>query len=91
MSQQPVLGTIHHFYICVSDYNKSFEFYNSFLPKLGYKIIRNNDFYTGWVNQSLGQFGIAPAREEHKDIKHTRYAVGYHHLAWNATSKEEVD
>ncbi|RIB05370.1 Glyoxalase/Bleomycin resistance protein/Dihydroxybiphenyl dioxygenase [Gigaspora rosea] len=72
MSQQPALGSIHHFYISVSDYEKSVEFYDSFLPK-------------------LGQFGINRAKEEYKDIKHIKYAVGYHHLAWNATSKEEVD
>ncbi|RIB21480.1 Glyoxalase/Bleomycin resistance protein/Dihydroxybiphenyl dioxygenase [Gigaspora rosea] len=91
MSQQPVLGTIHHFCICISDYKKSVEFYDSFLPKLGYKMIRNNDIYSSWVNQSLGQFVITKPKEEYKDIQHTRYAVGYHHLAWNATSKEEVD
>ncbi|CAG8812568.1 2286_t:CDS:2, partial [Cetraspora pellucida] len=72
MSQPPALGTIHHFGLLVSDYKKSIEFYDSFLPR-------------------LGQFFIGPAKEEHRDIKHTRYAVGYHHLAWNATSKEEVD
>ncbi|CAG8761532.1 18817_t:CDS:2, partial [Gigaspora rosea] len=91
MSQQPALGSIHHFYISVSDYEKSVEFYDSFLPKLGYNMLRNNILCTCLVNQYLGQFGINRAKEEYKDIKHIKYAVGYHHLAWNATSKEEVD
>ncbi|CAG8528725.1 3839_t:CDS:2 [Scutellospora calospora] len=91
MSQQPILGTTHHNSICVSDYKRSFEFYDSFLPKIGYKILRKTEYYTSWVNQALGQFVISRAKDEYKDIKHTRYAVGFHHLAWNATSEKEVD
>lgn len=49
-------------------------------------------YYTAWTNKACGiQIGVAPIKPEHKDSKHIRYSVGFHHLALNATSREEVD
>ncbi|RIA93701.1 Glyoxalase/Bleomycin resistance protein/Dihydroxybiphenyl dioxygenase [Glomus cerebriforme] len=91
-NQTPVLGSLSHFCLSVSDYEKSIKYYDTILKKLGYKQFMQKEYYTGWVNTLCGvQFGISSVRPEYKDSKHQRYSVGFNHLALNATSREQVD
>ncbi|CAG8550556.1 16836_t:CDS:2, partial [Funneliformis caledonium] len=92
MSKTPVLGSFNHLSLCVGDYEESIKFYDSFLTQLGYKQKIINDKYTMWINSlSGGQIAISPTRPENKESKHVRYSVGYHHIALNASSREQVD
>ncbi|GBC02934.1 hypothetical protein RclHR1_00490020 [Rhizophagus clarus] len=91
-NQGPVLGSLSHFCLSVSDYEKSIKYYDTVLEKLGFKSFSREKTHTSWVNKLGGiQFVISPIRSENKDSKHTRYSVGFHHLALNATSREEID
>ncbi|CAI2176031.1 2660_t:CDS:2 [Funneliformis geosporum] len=87
-----VLGSLNHLGLCVSDYKESIKFYDSFLTQLGYKQTVTNDKYTSWLNAtSGGQIVISPIRSENKESKHERYSVGFHHLALNSSTREQVD
>ncbi|CAG8719058.1 18856_t:CDS:10 [Rhizophagus irregularis] len=91
-NQGPILGSLSHLSLSVSDYDKSIKYYDTVLTKLGFKPLMKEVYYTAWTNKACGiQIGVAPIKPEHKDSKHIRYSVGFHHLALNATSREEVD
>uniref|UniRef100_A0A1D1Z2V2 Uncharacterized protein yqjT n=1 Tax=Anthurium amnicola TaxID=1678845 RepID=A0A1D1Z2V2_9ARAE len=91
-TEAPVLGSLAHLCLSVSDYEKSIKFYEAVLIKLGFKPYYNASYYTSWLNHSSRvQIGVSPVKPENKDSKHVRYSVGYHHLALNATSRDEVD
>ncbi|KAG9305513.1 hypothetical protein G9A89_006483 [Geosiphon pyriformis] len=86
-----IFGSLNHLCLTVSDYDKSIELYDLFLTRLGYKQGLSTPNYTLWSHPKVGSIGINPVKPEYKDIKHNRYTAGFHHLAFNASSRKDVD
>ena len=89
----PQLG-IHHVDIVVSSLERSLPFYRELLEPLGYERageVRGERGESIWYlhGDRVGvPLGI---REAQSSGEHDRYAVGLHHLAFEASSRELVD
>ena len=91
----PVRG-VDHLDLVVTDLERSLEFYNELLRPLGFT--RNSEIAgergervvylggTGGASVSLRQ-----AQSDAHATPYDRYAVGIHHLAFGAESRERVD
>lgn len=86
-------GAFHHIDLNVTDLEASKRVYGLVLEFLGYSQVKDKDGYE-WDLQvegrgaSLGLRQCEPALAGHI---HRRYAPGFHHLAWRAESREDVD
>jgi catechol 2,3-dioxygenase-like lactoylglutathione lyase family enzyme len=85
-----VLGSIHHLALTVSDMTRAAAFYEQLLAHLGYARVENKPEHVLWAGPG-GALGISPVRPALAGRKHDRYAVGLHHLAFNAPSRSDVD
>jgi catechol 2,3-dioxygenase-like lactoylglutathione lyase family enzyme len=83
-------GNIHHLTLTVRDVGRSEPFYDSVLGFLGYQKIEQKPQWIVWATPT-SSFSIAPCRPESKQKKHDRYAPGFNHAAFVASSREEVD
>lgn len=87
-------GLFHHIDLNVSDLGAAKEVYGSVLEFLGYRMVKDDEKGCEWDRgrddrrTSLGLRAIDP---ELATYAHRRYAPGLHHLAWRASSREEVD
>ena len=81
---------LHHIEIYVSDLNRSVEFWGWFLPQIGYEPYQTWDKGRSW---KLGDSYIVfvQAEKDFLDISYHRKRVGLNHLAFHATSREQVD
>ena len=81
---------LHHIEIYVSDLNRSVEFWGWFLPQIGYEPYQTWDKGRSW---KLGDSYIVfvQAEKDFLDISYHRKRVGLNHLAFRATSREQVD
>jgi glyoxylase I family protein len=91
-----IRGSLSHLDLTVADLQRSVEFYDRVLGRLGYR--RRDAAGAGvpcWSisDPSGGCFTIAlkPARPESGTTGHDRYAPGLHHLAFHADSRQDVD
>jgi catechol 2,3-dioxygenase-like lactoylglutathione lyase family enzyme len=89
-------GSLSHVDLTVADLQRSVEFYDRVLGRLGYR--RLDGVGAGapcWgISDAHGWFftiALKPARAEHRTTPHERYAPGLHHLAFHADSREDVD
>jgi len=78
-----------HTKIAVSDFNKSFQFYEGILKMLGYKQVSDKEDRAGWVSQN--GYGVLIAQAENIDYKYQFGAPGLHHICLKASSTELVD
>ena len=84
-------GWVHHIDLTVSDLRRSEPFYDAVLGFFGYRRGRHGDTWIDWdLRQSHGCPSVAIVQAK-SDQKHDRYACGLHHLAWVATSRDDVD
>ena len=87
---------MHHVDIVVSSLERSLPFYRELLGPLGYTAADSAEGERGEViwyldGEGVGaSLGIREAQSE-RDAAYDRYAVGLHHLAFEAASKESVD
>jgi glyoxylase I family protein len=87
-------GGFHHIDLNVSDLAASKAVYGPVLDFLGYALVKDKPEGCEWDlgpdghGASLGLRACDPALASHA---HRRYAPGLHHLAWRASSREEVD
>jgi glyoxylase I family protein len=87
---------MHHVDIVVSSLERSLPFYRELLGPLGYTAADAAEGERGEViwyldGEGVGaSLGIREAQSE-SDAAYDRYAVGLHHLAFEAASKESVD
>ena len=89
---EPVLGTMNHLGITVSDLAESTErFYGPLLRFLGYEVIHQTAEMSVWLAASGCAVNLWQAKPEHAGRKPERYAPGFHHFAFNADSRETVD
>ena len=83
---------VHHVDLVVSSIERSLPFYSELLGPLGYTRVSEVEgergetiWYLGGAVDSVG------LREAQADLPHDRYAIGLHHLAFEATSRTQVD
>ena len=85
-------GTIHHLDLTVTDPFTSAAFYECVLGHMGYRRARDYDDGIDFDNTSTGNaftsIGLVRARNR---VPHDRFTPGLHHVAWTASSREDVD
>ena len=85
---------LHHVDIVVSSLERSLPLYRDFLRPLGYveggEIVGERG-ESVWYLDGEGVGASLGIREAQSGVEHDRYAVGVHHLAFEASSKEMVD
>jgi glyoxylase I family protein len=85
---------MHHVDIVVSSLERSLPLYRELLEPLGYTHsaeIRGERGETVWYLDGQGVGVSLGIREAQSPTAHDRYAVGLHHLAFEASSRELVD
>jgi catechol 2,3-dioxygenase-like lactoylglutathione lyase family enzyme len=85
---------LHHVDIVVSSLERSLPLYRALLRPLGYVAAYEVVGERGepvWYLDGEGVGASLGIREAQIDVQHRRYAVGLHHLAFEASSKEMVD
>ena len=90
---------IDHIQITVKDMKVAENFYDRFLPILGFDIknkveafIEEHDFHVIEYTHELLAFAITSPRQAYKnDMVNRRKPGSLHHLAFKAESREEVD
>jgi len=96
-SAEPRLITpgLAHVDLVVSSLERSLEFYGGLLEPLGWRRRREivgergeRVVYLGIPGRLEGSLGL---RERQRDGAHDRYALGVHHVSFNAASREAVD
>src|SRR3954451_7235061 len=84
---------IDHVDLVVSDLERSLEFYRELLRPLGYTKVSPITGERGervvYVSHPDGD--AVGLREAQSDVPHDRYALGLHHLALRAPSREAID
>ncbi len=89
----PMARTLHHVDLTVSDVQRAKRFWAPLMEFLGYRVAQDTSedlaFATG--DDRTTSVVLRPAREARSGMTHDRYAPGLHHLAFRASSREEVD
>src|SRR5439155_13118891 len=81
---------IDHLSICVSDIERSKDFYKKVLGFLGFKLKYDLGDYAGWSNGKT-LFWIKEADAEGKKHPHRVGNVGFHHYAFELSRRKDVD
>ena len=84
-----VLG-VDHLSISVRDFKKSKKFYDGLLKFLGFKVFLKGKNYIGWSNKKT-RLIIMPVLAKYKKLKHEKGMVGFHHYAFELSSRRDVD
>ena len=86
----PRVVGIDHLVLSVGDFARSKDFYRKVLGFLGFKLKHDHDEAAGWSNGKT-LFWIAEADADGKRHKHRKGDVGFHHYAFELTSRKDVD
>jgi glyoxylase I family protein len=86
-----MLGALHHLALTVSDRTKSELFYDAVLNFMGYEQIEKTEAFTMWWLPQAGAILLYAANPNSPNPQHDRYSPGFHHLAFNADRREQVD
>jgi len=86
----PRVVGIDHLVLSVGDLARSKEFYRKVLGFLGFKLKHDYDDAAGWRNGKT-LFWIAKADAEGKTHRHRKGDIGFHHYAFELTSRKDVD
>jgi catechol 2,3-dioxygenase-like lactoylglutathione lyase family enzyme len=84
-------GEIHHIRLTVSSLSQSAAFYTSLLSELNYRVARQASRTISFHHRTSPAALILSETGESLGLTHSRDAPGLHHLAFHASSKEEVD
>ena len=87
------LGMMNHLALTLSDLRTSENvFYRPVLEFLGYGKLEDGQEMTLWWSERAGAgVNLWQADPELAAIPHQRYAPGFHHFAFSAESREQVD
>jgi glyoxylase I family protein len=87
------LGMMNHLALTLSDLRTSEKvFYRPVLEFLGYGKLEDGQEMTLWWSERAGSgVNLWQADPELAAIPHQRYAPGFHHFAFSAESREQVD
>ncbi len=83
-------GQIYHVEVNVSEFDKSFKFYDGFLGWLGYRRVAEHKQWAGW---SMGNCSVWVTQcfGKHLQEGYHRQRVGLNHIAFHADSRDMVD
>lgn len=81
---------IDHLGISVSNFKSSRAFYDRLLKFLGFKILDEFDDAIGWTNGKT-RIWISQADTKGKKYKYREGDVGFHHYAFQLSSRKAVD
>ena len=86
-------GAMNHLALTLSDLKSAEQaFYAPLLEFLGYAKVEDAPEMTLWFSQSAGAaVNLFQAADELKARPHERYAPGFHHFAFWAESRDQVD
>jgi glyoxylase I family protein len=82
---------IDHLSLTVRDIATSRRFYEPVLGFLGYRLVHAGDTIAIFKSADGPGINLWQAKPEFAEHAHKIYAPGYHHLAFAATSREQVD
>lgn len=87
------LGAMSHLALTLSDLNHSENaFYRPVLEFLGYTKVEDEAGMTLWFSETAGAaINLWQAHDDLKARPHERYAPGFHHFAFAAESRSQVD
>ncbi len=85
--------TFHHVDLTVTDLASAKRFYQPVMEYLGYRMTEDTAQDLGFASANGEGAGIVlhPTRPQSRDRKHDRYSPGLHHLAFRASSRDDVD
>ncbi|KMJ59435.1 hypothetical protein AB685_00685 [Bacillus sp. LL01] len=83
-------GLLHHIELYVSDLNKTKEFWGWLLEELGYKPYQEWEKGKSWKLDGA-YIVFVQTEKRFLDIPYHRCGVGLNHLAFHASSREQVD
>lgn len=81
-------GELHHLELSVSSLDTAIEFWGWLLDELGYEPKNEFDGGRSWIN---GPTYVVLVQSDRPDRPFERRAPGMDHLAFHATSREQVD
>lgn len=91
------MEAIDHLDLVVTSLERSLAFYRELLEPLGYvrasEIVGERGERVVYLGRpgGMGSVSLRERRSEAHPVPYDRYAVGLHHLAFAATSREQVD
>jgi catechol 2,3-dioxygenase-like lactoylglutathione lyase family enzyme len=86
----PKVVGIDHLVLSVGDFARSKDFYGKLLKFLGFKLKYDYADMAGWSNDKT-LFWIAAADAEGKKHKYRKGDIGFHHYAFELSSRNDVD
>jgi catechol 2,3-dioxygenase-like lactoylglutathione lyase family enzyme len=86
----PRVVGVDHLVLSVGDFARSKEFYAKLLKFLGFKFKHDYADMAGWSNGKT-LFWIAAADEQGKRHKYRKGDIGFHHYAFELSSRSDVD
>jgi catechol 2,3-dioxygenase-like lactoylglutathione lyase family enzyme len=91
----PKRGTLNHLRLTVSDIPRAEAFYAPILDHMGFTLAERSDTRIAWgmltAAGDLQWTVVGLAQDRDGRPPHDRYAPGFHHVAWNAQSRQDVD
>src|SRR3990172_10081435 len=81
---------VDHLVVSVGDFEKSKAFYAPLMEFLGFDVEGEYEGMMGWANGKT-LFWIAQADAEGKKHKHRKGDIGFHHYAFELSSRNAVD
>jgi catechol 2,3-dioxygenase-like lactoylglutathione lyase family enzyme len=86
----PRVVGIDHLVLSVGDLARSKDFYGKVLAFLGFKLKYDHTDMVGWSNRKT-LFWIAQADAQGRKRKHRKGDIGFHHYAFELSSRKDVD
>ncbi len=86
----PKVVGIDHLVLSVGDFARSRDFYGKLLKFLGFKLKYDYADMAGWSNGKT-LFWIAAADAEGRKHKYRKGDIGFHHYAFELSSRNDVD
>ena len=86
----PRVVGIDHLVLSVGDFERSKVFYGKLLGFLGFKLKHSYAEMAGWSNGKT-LFWIAQADERGKKRRYRKGDIGFHHYAFELSSRADVD
>jgi catechol 2,3-dioxygenase-like lactoylglutathione lyase family enzyme len=88
--RMPHVTGIDHLVLSVGNFARSKDFYGKVLGFLGFKLKYQYADMAGWSNRKT-LFWIAEADAQGKKHKHRKGDIGFHHYAFELSSRKDVD
>ena len=86
----PKVVGIDHLVLSVGDLARSKDYYAKVLGFLGFKLKYDMEGFAGWSNRKT-LFWIAAADARGKTHKYRKGDIGFHHYAFELSSRKDVD